>query len=40
VCLWDDWLAIDRHERDLGTKHGREERVKITDFASLLAGKG
>ena len=40
VCLWDDWLAIDRHERELGSKHGREERVKITDFASLLAGKG
>ena len=40
VCSWDDWLAIDRHERDLGTKHGREERVKVTDFGSLLAGKG
>jgi ferredoxin--NADP+ reductase len=40
VCLWDDWLAIDRHERELGSKHGREERVKITDFTSLLAGKG
>lgn len=40
VCLWDDWLAIDRHERDLGGKHGREERVKVTDFGSLLAGKG
>ncbi len=40
VCLWDDWLAIDRHERELGSKYGREERVKITDFTSLLAGKG
>ena len=40
VCLWDDWLAIDRYERDLGQKGGREERVKVTDFASLLAGKG
>jgi ferredoxin--NADP+ reductase len=40
VCLWDDWLAIDRHERELGSKHGREERVKVTDFSSLLAGKG
>lgn len=40
VCLWDDWLAIDRHERELGSKHGREERVKVTDFSSLFAGKG
>ncbi|HEY1726832.1 MAG TPA: NADP oxidoreductase [Candidatus Baltobacteraceae bacterium] len=40
VCSWDDWLAIDRHERELGSKNGREERVKVTDFTSLLAGKG
>lgn len=40
VCLWEDWLAIDRHERDLGLKAGREERLKVTDFGSLLAGRG
>ena len=40
VCLWEDWLAIDRYERELGQKAGREERVKVTDFSTLLAGKG
>jgi len=40
VCLWEDWLAIDRHERELGQKAGRDERVKVTDFSSLLAEKG
>ena len=39
VCLWDDWLAIDRLEREMGLKAGREERVKVTDFASLLAAR-
>lgn len=39
VCWWEDWLAIDRYERELGRQSGREERVKVTDFASLLAGK-
>lgn len=39
VCLWEDWLAIDRYERELGQQAGREERVKVTDFSSLLAGK-
>jgi ferredoxin--NADP+ reductase len=40
VCLWDDWLAIDRYERELGLKAGREERLKVTDFGALLAGRG
>ncbi|MGH7329371.1 MAG: hypothetical protein ACREJX_13575, partial [Polyangiaceae bacterium] len=40
VCLWDDWLAIDRYERELGLKSGREERLKVTDFGALLAGRG
>ena len=40
VCLWDDWLAIDRYERELGLKSGREERLKVTDFGGLLAGRG
>ncbi|MBV8423599.1 MAG: NADP oxidoreductase [Candidatus Eremiobacteraeota bacterium] len=38
VCLWEDWLAIDRYERELGQQAGREERVKVTDFGALLAG--
>jgi ferredoxin--NADP+ reductase len=40
VCVWDDWLAIDRYERELGLSAGREERIKVTDFTSLLAEKG
>ncbi|MGH7661424.1 MAG: NADP oxidoreductase [Vulcanimicrobiaceae bacterium] len=39
VCLWEDWLAIDRYERELGQKAGREERLKVTDFSELLAGR-
>ena len=38
-CMWDDWLAIDRYERELGQKAGREERLKVTDFAALLAAR-
>jgi len=40
VCTWDDWLAIDRHERELGGKAGREERIKVTEFDGLLAMRG
>ena len=39
VCLWEDWLAIDRYERELGLKSGREERLKVTDFSELLAAR-
>ena len=37
VCLWDDWLEIDRYERELGLKEGRAERIKLTEFDSILA---
>lgn len=39
ACLWEDWLAIDRYERELGLKSGREERLKVTDFSELLAAR-
>ncbi|MBV8073929.1 MAG: NADP oxidoreductase [Candidatus Eremiobacteraeota bacterium] len=39
VCMWDDWLEIDRHERELGAKDGRDERVKVTHFDELLAAR-
>ena len=35
VAYWHDWLAIDNHERTLGTESGRE-RVKVTNFIELL----
>ena len=35
VAYWHDWLAIDNHERTLGTESGRE-RVKVTNFIQLL----
>jgi ferredoxin--NADP+ reductase len=39
VCLWEDWLALDRYERELGQRAGREERLKVTDFSELLAAR-
>jgi ferredoxin--NADP+ reductase len=39
VCFWEDWLAIDRYERELGQRAGREERLKVTDFSELLAAR-
>ncbi len=39
VCLWEDWLAFDRYERELGKRAGREERLKVTDFSELLAAR-
>ncbi|MBV8600057.1 MAG: hypothetical protein JO359_00690, partial [Candidatus Eremiobacteraeota bacterium] len=39
VCLWEDWLEIDRHERELGAKDGREERIKVTRFDALPAAR-
>jgi ferredoxin--NADP+ reductase len=35
VAYWHDWLAIDNHERALGTQSGRE-RVKVTNFIEVL----
>jgi ferredoxin/flavodoxin---NADP+ reductase len=37
VAYWHDWLAIDNHERTLGSQSGRE-RVKVTNFIKLLEG--
>ena len=36
VTRWIDWLAIDEHERALGTETGRE-RAKLTNPVELLA---
>jgi hypothetical protein len=38
VCRWEDWLAIDKLERDLGQQSGRE-RCKVTEFDTVLAGR-
>lgn len=35
VVRWEHWLDIDRHERELGQKDGRE-RIKVTEFEPLL----
>jgi ferredoxin--NADP+ reductase len=35
VVGWHDWLEIDRHERELGERDGRE-RAKVTNFEPLL----
>ncbi|KAJ8611800.1 hypothetical protein CTAYLR_008588 [Chrysophaeum taylorii] len=32
---WDDWLRIDRHERDLGSEIGAP-RVKLVDISDML----
>jgi ferredoxin--NADP+ reductase len=37
VAYWHDWLAIDDHEKSLGSASGKD-RVKVTNFIELLEG--